>query len=236
MASKLLRKIIRIDEDKCNGCGECVSSCAEGALALVNGKARLVKEKYCDGLAACLKECPQGALTIVEREAEDFDEAAARRHLEEKAGESRSPGPAVSQLEKSAAESPGQVANRQESGLSHWPVQLALVPARAKFLEGSDLILIADCVPFAYPNLHQDFLKDHSVLVACPKLDDTEAYMLKLTEIFKISNIKSLTIVHMEVPCCSGLVYIARKALEHSGRDIPIKEVTIGINGDIQSA
>jgi Pyruvate/2-oxoacid:ferredoxin oxidoreductase delta subunit len=214
MAVKVMRKIIRIDENKCNGCGECISSCAEGALALVDGKARLVKEKYCDGLAVCLKECPQGALSIEERKAESFDVEAVR------------------QMETKASVLAGP---RQESMLSHWPVQLALVPAGAKFLEGSDVVLVADCVPFAYPDLHRDYMQGHSVLVACPKLDDADAHLAKLTEIFKKNNIRSLTILHMEVPCCSGLVYIARQALKQSRKDIPIQEVTIGIRGEVKA-
>lgn len=236
MVSKVLRKIIHIDEEKCNGCGACIDSCAEGALALVDGKARLVKEKYCDGLAACLKECPRGALTIVEREAEDFDEEATRQYLEEKRKAIANtpcacPGSAIRQMEVPAVkESTGVAA--QEPMLSHWPVQLALIPPGAKFLEDADVMLIADCVPFAYPNLHRDFLKDHSVLVACPKLDNAGAHLAKLTEILKQSDIRSLTVVRMEVPCCGGLTYIAREAIKASGRDIPFKEIVIGIRGN----
>jgi NAD-dependent dihydropyrimidine dehydrogenase PreA subunit len=239
MPVKALRKIISIDEARCNGCGECISSCAEGALALIKGKARLVKEQYCDGLAACLKECPQGALSIIERKAASFDEAAAQKHLEESEGKTASPacpGLAVRQFDKAGTKSTGKRAGRLDSCLTHWPVQLALVPTGAKFLEGSDVVLVADCVPFAYPNLHPDFLQDRSVLVACPKLDDADAHFVRLAEIFKKSGIKSLTIVHMEVPCCSGLVDIAQKALQARKKDIPIKEVTIGIKGDIKKA
>ena len=237
MTTKVLRKIIQINEEKCNGCGVCIDSCAEGALALVNGKARLVKEQYCDGLAACLKECPQGALKIVEREAEDFDEEATQEYLEEKKQAVRAapcacPGSAVRDIEKRSG-SPVSAID-QEPMLNHWPVQLTLVPAGAKFLDNTDVVLIADCVPFAYPNLHRDFLKDHSVLVACPKLDDAEAHLAKLTDILKKSNIKSLTVVHMEVPCCSGLAYIARTAIANSGKNIPFKEVTIGIKGNLK--
>ena len=240
MTTKLLRKIIQIDEAKCNGCGVCIDSCAEGALALVGGKARLVKEQYCDGLAACLKECPQGALKIVEREADDFDEAATAEHLRQKKQEAKNvpcscPGSAVRQMEKPAAKSKIPGTSRQEPMLTHWPVQLALVPAGAKFLDQADVVLIADCVPFAYANLHQDFLKDHSVLVACPKLDDAGAHLEKLTAILKKSRIKSLTVVHMEVPCCSGLTQIARKAITDSGIEVPFKGVTISIQGDIKS-
>ena len=239
MKTKVWRKIIQIDEEKCDGCGACIDSCAEGALSLVNGKARLVKEKYCDGLAACLKECPQGALIIVEREAEDFDEESTREHVQETKRTTQEtscacPGSVVRQLEKTPAETEGERTLRAEPMLSHWPVQLALVPAGAKFLDRTDLVLIADCVPFAYPNLHRDFLKDHSVLVACPKLDDAEAHREKLTDILQKSEIKSLTVVHMEVPCCSGLAYIARRALSDSGKVIPFNEVVIGIKGEIK--
>jgi len=234
MASKSLRKIIQIDESKCDGCGVCVTSCAEGALAIVDGKARLVKEKYCDGLAACLKECPQGALTIVEREAESFDEEETRQHLEKmKNAPASCPGLAVSQFEQPETGTGAGTTTRQQPMLSHWPVQLTLVPAGAAFLDRADVVLIADCVPFAYPDLHQDFLKDSAVLVACPKLDDFEAHLAKLTEILKKSDIKSLTVVRMEVPCCSGLTYIAKKAMEASGKQIPFKEVTIGIKGAV---
>lgn len=238
MTAKVLRKIIQIDEEKCTGCGICIDSCAEGALELIEGKARLVKEKYCDGLAACLKECPQGALTIVEREAEGFDEEAVREYLQEKKGKAESapcacPGSAVRQIEKMQSGIASESAAEQEAMLSHWPVQLTLVPAGAKFLENADVMLIADCVPFAYPNLHRDFLKGHSVLVACPKLDNAEAHLAKLSDILHKSDIKSLTVVRMEVPCCGGLVHIARKAIEVSGKKIPFEEIVIGIKGEM---
>jgi Pyruvate/2-oxoacid:ferredoxin oxidoreductase delta subunit len=239
MTTKVLRKIIQIDESRCNGCGECITSCAEGALALVNGKARLVKEKYCDGLAACLKECPQGALKIVEREADQFDEEAASLHVEAQQKATTGtpcacPGSAVRQFEKPGAATPGAVPEAQESTLAHWPVQLTLVPPGAKFLQGSDVLLTAQCVPVAYPNLHRDFLGGHSILIACPKLDDAEAHLAKLTEILQKTDIRSLTVLRMEVPCCSGLTRLARLALAESGKDIPFKEVVVGIRGDIK--
>jgi len=230
--SGMKRKIIEIDESKCSGCGNCVTSCAEGALALINGKARLIKEQYCDGLAACLKECPTGALKIVEREAEEFNEEAVREHLQKPAGRvSACPGSAVRQLEP---ETPAvEDRSRRKSDLAHWPVQLALVPPGAPFLDAADLVLVADCVPFAYPDLHRDFLKGHAVAVACPKLDDAEAHLERLTEILRRSRIKSLSVVHMEVPCCSGLVYLVKKALAQSGKNLPLQEITIGIKGEI---
>jgi Fe-S-cluster-containing hydrogenase component 2 len=240
MTTKVLRKIIQIDESRCNGCGECINSCAEGALALVDGKARLVKDKYCDGLAACLKECPQGALTIVEREADQFDEEAAILHVEaqEKASPGTAcscPGSAVRQFEKADTKSQPGISEAQNSNLTHWPVQLTLVPPGAKFLQGSDVLLTAHCVPVAYPNLHRDYLTDHSILIACPKLDDTEAHLAKLTEILQKTDIKSLTVLRMEVPCCSGLTRLARLALAESGKLIPFREVVIGIHGEILS-
>jgi ferredoxin len=240
MAAKVLRKIIEIDEEKCTGCGECINSCAEGALALVGGKAKLVKEKYCDGLASCLRECPTGALKIVEREAEDFDEAETNLHIKElKQKTSEVPctcaDAAVRKLEKPISKLNSTEEADQVSNLTHWPVQLTLVPAGAKFLHQADVVLVADCVPFAYPNLHRDFLKDHAVLVACPKLDDAKAHTAKLTQIIQQTNLKSLTVVRMEVPCCSGLTNIARQATASKGLTTPLKEVVISFQGNIKS-
>jgi len=239
--TKTIRKIVRIDEEKCNGCGACVPACAEGALQIIDGKAKLISETYCDGLGACLGECPQGAITIEERAAEGFDEEVVKLHLEVKkpTGEELPCGcssATVTQFEKQEATGaiPREVTN-QRSMLSHWPVQLTLVPPTAPFLQGADLVLAADCVAFAYAGFHQDFLKNRSLLVACPKLDDFQAHLKKLTDILSHSQVKSLTVVHMEVPCCSGLVYMVKQAMQLSGKDIPLKEVTIGIRGDLRS-
>ena len=241
MTTTTLRKIVRIDEEKCNGCGACVPACAEGALQIVDGKAKLISEIYCDGLGACLGECPQGAITIEERAAEDFDEEAAKLHLEERKPIREGlpcgcPSATVTQFERQEATGvvPGE-ATDQPSMLSHWPVQLTLVPPSAPFLQGADLVLAADCVPFAYAGFHQDFLRGHALLVACPKLDDFAAHQRKLTEILHHSPVKSLTVVHMEVPCCSGLAYMAKQAIHLSGKDIPFKEINIGIRGDLKS-
>jgi ferredoxin len=237
--TKTLRKIVNIDQDKCNGCGNCILSCAEGALQIVEGKAKLISEKYCDGLGACLGECPQDAIIIEERIADEFDEEAVELHLEEKENVSEElpcgcSSATVTQFD--CQDSPrvvqGETGN-QQSMLSHWPIQLTLVPPTAPFLQGVDLILAADCVPFTYARFHQDFLKNHSLLVACPKLDDIQAHIKKLTDILSHSQVKSLTLAHMEVPCCYGLVHMAKQAIQLSGKDIPFKEITFGIKGDL---
>jgi ferredoxin len=238
MTVKTIRKIVKIDNEKCNGCGACVPRCAEGALQIINGKARLVSEVYCDGLGACLGECQVGAITIEERVAEDFNEEAVERHLneEEHEEETLACGCSSAQVQELIEHTP--VASgapiHQTSTLRHWPVQLTLVPVRAPFLQGADVLLAAHCTAFAYGDFHQDFLKDHALLIACPKLDDIEAHLEKLTQLVAHSGMKSLTVLHMEVPCCSGLVYLAKKAIEASGRKIPLKEITIGVNGEIK--
>jgi len=239
MVTKTVRKIVKIDEEKCNGCGMCVPACAEGALQIINGKAKLTNEVYCDGLGACLGECPQGAITIGERAADNFDEEAAKLHLEKGRHTTETlpcgcPSATVRQLERheTTGTATGEMTG-QRSMLSHWPIQLTLVPPTAPFLQGADLLLVADCVPFTYARFHQDFIKDHAVLVACPKLDDFQAHLKKLTDILSHSSVKSLTIVHMEVPCCSGLAHMAKQAMKLAGKDIPLKEVTIGIKGDL---
>ena len=242
MTTKTIRKIIKIDEEKCNGCGACVPACAEGALQIVDGKAKLISETYCDGLGACLGECPQGAITIEEREAREFDEQAVKLHIEEKESvrEELPCGCAsatVNRFERQEAAGSATVEREaQPSMLGHWPVQLTLVPPTAPFLQGVDLVLASDCVPFAYAGFHRDFLKNHSLLVACPKLDDFQAHLKKLTSILSHSSVKSLTVVHMEVPCCSGLVHMARQAIQLSGKHIPLEEVTISIKGDLLPA
>jgi NAD-dependent dihydropyrimidine dehydrogenase PreA subunit len=241
MMTTAVRKIVRIDEEKCTGCGLCVPACAEGALQIVNGKARLVSERYCDGLGACLGECPYGAITIEERPADEFDKEATQQHLAEKEPAHNELPCGCSSATVTQFEAPEAVtavtreAASPPSTLRHWPIQLTLVPPTAPFLQGADLVLAADCVPFAYAGFHQDFLRNHSLLVACPKLDDFPAHLVKLTSILRQSDVKSLTVVHMEVPCCSGLTHMAQQALKLSGKDIPFREVTIGIKGDIKA-
>jgi Pyruvate/2-oxoacid:ferredoxin oxidoreductase delta subunit len=260
--ARVKRQIISIDKERCDGCGFCVPSCAEGALKIVNGKARLVKESYCDGLGACLGECPQGALTILEMEADEYDEAEVLANLrqidplsvETYATRSRShsadpiplyasggtllpsnlgevlacPSNWVAQWEE---EEPAPAMERRRSQLRQWPVQLHLLPARAPFFEGADLVLVADCVPFAYANFHEDFLRGNVVAVGCPKLDDARAYVDKVAQILQQSNIRSLKVAYMEVPCCRGLVKVAQQALANSGKSIPFESVMITIAG-----
>jgi Fe-S-cluster-containing hydrogenase component 2 len=249
MTTKTVRKIIRIDEEKCDGCGLCVPSCVEGALQIVDGKARLVSERYCDGLAACLGECPTGALTIEERTAEEFDEEAVKLYLREQEHEHEfaheheedqlpcgCPSATVAQFDRGEAAGV-EIADAPSLPplLGQWPVQLTLVPPKAPFLQGTDLLLVADCVPFAYAGFHRDFLRDHSLLVACPKLDDYQAHLRKLTAILTESDIKSLTVLIMEVPCCFGLAHMVNQAVQASGKDISVETVTIGVRGEIKS-
>ncbi|GAW93679.1 ATP-binding protein [Calderihabitans maritimus] len=237
-----IRNIVKIDEDKCNGCGLCVPACAEGAIQIVDGKARLIADRYCDGLGACLGHCPNDAITIIKREAEEFDEEAVKEHLASRKQSSHMigscPGSRVMSLEKTKrlereAES-GDLKISIRSQLTQWPVQLMLVPANASFLQNADLLLTADCVPFAYANYHLDLLKGKKVLVGCPKLDDLQYYVGKLTDIFRLNDLRSITVAYMEVPCCSGLVRAVREAMKNAGKSIPIDLVQIGIDGQKQ--
>lgn len=230
----MLRNIVKIDEDKCNGCGLCVPACAEGAIQIIDGKARLVAENLCDGLGACLGDCPRDAITMEQREANEFDEEA----VEKAAKASARPAPAHGGCPSSRAmnltpkpETGGSEASRQ-SRLGNWPVQLNLVPPTAPFLQEADLLLAADCAPFAYADFHKDFLNDKTLVIGCPKLDDGQVYLEKLTRMLQENTINSLTVVRMEVPCCSGLATIAQQALAASGKQIPFETVTIGIKGE----
>ncbi|MBM4031354.1 MAG: 4Fe-4S dicluster domain-containing protein [Planctomycetes bacterium] len=279
-----LRQIIKIDEDKCTGCGECIPGCPEGALQVIDGKARLISDLFCDGLGACLGTCPVDAIAIEEREAEPYDERrvmeniarqgpntinAHLEHLREHGefellktaldflkergiGVPRPaphagggcPGSRAVQFEDKAPAaaapsplplSPGERGEgvRAPSRLRQWPVQITLVPPQAPYLKGADVVLVADCVPFAYASFHEDFLKGRVVLVGCPKLDDVDFYRRKLAEVFRQNDIKSIEVVHMEVPCCFGLVHVLRQALADSGKDIPATETTISLRGEV---
>lgn len=247
-----IRKIVNIDEDKCNGCGLCVPNCAEGAIKIIDGKAKLLAENLCDGLGACLGECPKGAITITEREADEFDEAAVHAHLNKKeehschgghGGQHRHGGGgcpgsramAINRQDnaaKAAAVSSGDIEVKIKSQLTQWPVQLMLAPERAPYFENADLLITADCVPFAYPNYHLDLLKGKKVVVGCPKLDDIGYYVEKLTRIITSNSIKSVTVAFMEVPCCGGIVRATEEALEVSGKNIPLSKIRININGE----
>ena len=201
----MVRRIIQIDQEKCNGCGVCANACHEGAIGIVDGKAKLLRDDYCDGLGDCLPACPTGAITFVEREAAPYDEAAVL------AAKSQSP---------------------TQSQLRQWPVQIKLAPIHAPWLNGAKLLIAADCTAYAYANFHQDFIRDHAVLVGCPKLDSID-YSVKLTEILKNNDVRSVTVVRMEVPCCGGIEFAVKKALQASGKLLPWSVVTVSTDGKI---
>jgi len=259
-----IREMVNIDEEKCDGCGLCVPSCAEGAIKIIDGKAKLIADNLCDGLGACLGDCPQGAITIEKREADEFDEnAVAKRladigrepiphdHAQESVGGCPSARVQVIPSSKpvhaadgcpssrmvnfpSNPTSEAQDADQRSSELRQWPVQLHLVPPTAPFLNDKEVLLAADCVPFAYADFHQTMLKDRALLIACPKLDNTQPYVQKLVAMLQQNRIKKLLVAHMEVPCCSGLIAIARQALTESGVDVPFETIKVGIQGDVK--
>jgi NAD-dependent dihydropyrimidine dehydrogenase PreA subunit len=272
------RKIIKIDENKCNGCGLCIPNCPEGAIQIIDGKARLISDLFCDGLGACIGHCPEGAITIEEREAKSYDERkviknivkqgknvilahlahlkshAQHQYLKEaleflkekniaipeqeiftghKHESASCPGAKIMDFrEKKEAAGESLPNLKAASQLRQWPVQINLVPPFAPYLEGADLLVAADCVPFAYADFHQDLLKNKILLVGCPKFDDLKAYQEKFKQIFKENHPKSITYAHMEVPCCFGLIGIIKQAIAESGKTIPFKEVTINIKGE----
>ena len=219
----MLRKIIKIDESKCNGCGACASACHEGAIAMVDGVAKLMREDYCDGLGDCLPACPTGAITFETREAPAYDEAAVKRaQLEKKLMQELGGGMPCGCPGSQTIASP----------LYNWPVQIKLAPVNAPYFSSADLLIAADCTAYAYGNFHNDFIKDRVVLIGCPKLDDGD-YSEKLKAIITNNDIKSVTVVRMEVPCCGGIEMAARNALKQSGKFIPWQVVTISIDGKI---
>lgn len=203
----MIRKIIHIDEEKCNGCGLCANACHEGAIDMIDGKAKLVRENFCDGLGDCLPECPTGAITFVEREAPEYDEAAVAR----------------ARLEKQ---------QKEDEALLNWPVQIKLAPIQAPYFEGANLLIAADCSAYAYAAFHKDFVTGKITLIGCPKLDSID-YSEKLTQILTCNSIASVTVVRMEVPCCGGMEYAVKKAIENSGKFIPQQVITVGIKGEI---
>ncbi|MHC4157806.1 MAG: ATP-binding protein [Planctomycetota bacterium] len=233
----VMRNIVKIDEEKCNGCGQCVDACAEGAIKLVNGKAKLVSETYCDGLGACIGHCPEDAITIEKKEVKEFDEKAAKKHLAEiqlhkEHTDFVCPGMMAKNLRKKGKKTKSKTAS-VPSQLTHWPVQLKLVSPNAPYFANADLLLVADCVPFAMGDFHNRFLTGHSIVVGCPKLDDPDFYIEKFAAILKANKLNSLTVIHMEVPCCFGLTNIARQAIAQSGTKLPFEDVTIDLQGNV---
>jgi NAD-dependent dihydropyrimidine dehydrogenase PreA subunit len=246
-----VREVIKIDEKLCDGCGDCVTACAEGAIEIIDGKARLVSDVYCDGLGACLGHCPQGALTVIEREADSFDEEAVERRLADLRTGSPAPDRPMMQVvaqppamgggcpgsraqmhEPAAPSSPFVPGSGPASQLRHWPVQLHLVPPTAPFFQDADVLLAADCVAFAVADFHQRFLAGHSLAIACPKLDaNQEIYIQKLVAMIDQARIKSLKVMVMEVPCCGGLVRLVEEALHRSQHDVPVECLVVGTQG-----
>lgn len=227
----MIRKIIEIDEEKCNGCGACAKACHEGAIGMVNGKAKLLRDDYCDGLGDCLPACPTGAIQFVEREAAAYNEAAVLASKEQSScSKGGCPGAAAKVLQPSQKET--HLPSPVESQLRQWPIQIKLAPIRAPWFDGAKLLIAADCTAYAYANFHQDFIRDHITLVGCPKLDAVD-YSVKLTEILKNNDICSIMVVRMEVPCCGGIEFAVKKALLSSGKLLPWQVVTISTDGKI---
>lgn len=232
----MLRKIIEIEESKCNGCGLCASACHEGAIAMIDGKAKLIRDDYCDGLGNCLPVCPTGAITFVEREAAAYDELAVQENMKKQAEKAPPlpcgcPGSQAKQLVKEAPTASPETLSI-DSELQQWPVQIKLVPVNASYFNNANLLIAADCAAYAYANFHQKFMRGKITLIGCPKLDEVD-YSNKLTEIIKNNEIKSVTVVRMEVPCCGGIEHATVNALKNSGKFIPWQVVTISTNGTI---
>ena len=228
----MLRKIIKIDEEKCNGCGACADACHEGAIEMINGKARLTREDYCDGLGDCLPACPVDAISFEEREAPEYNEEAVRKAKMEKFGVKLPcgcPGTQSKAIERKPAPANTEIVTSQ---LSQWPVQIKLVPVNAPYFDGANLLIAADCAAYAYGNFHNEFIRNRITLIGCPKLDEGD-YSEKLTQIIKNNDIKSVTIVRMQVPCCAGIENAAKRALQASGKFIPGQVVTISTDGRI---
>lgn len=238
------RKIIEIDEDKCNGCGACVTGCAEGALQIVNGKAKLVNDVFCDGLGACIGECPTGALKIIERDAPEFDEEAVKDYLHKKPAMAPPPGGCPGMQLRFAQQPPAQIPKAESSGISgqvirselnQWPTQLHLVPVEAPFFKNRELVVLSTCAPSASPDVNWRFIRGRAIAIACPKLDRTEGYVEKLAAIFKSNGIPKVIVVRMEVPCCGGLTMMVQEAARRSGRtDLIVEEATIGLDGELR--
>jgi NAD-dependent dihydropyrimidine dehydrogenase PreA subunit len=243
------RKIIEIDEDKCTGCGQCVTGCAEGALAIIDGKAKIVRDMFCDGLGACIGHCPEDALHIIEREADDFDEEAAMEHVRKMGGvghhsgcpsaqvTTRTPGhggcPSAGMMQMEPCAKANVPSSQAGSALSHWPIQIRLIPPHAPFLQDADLLIAGDCCPVATPDFHARFLAGRTIMLGCPKFDNAGEYVERLTQVFAQNRINSVTVLEMEVPCCSGLSRIVSQALAQSGRDIPCVRAIVARDGNV---
>jgi NAD-dependent dihydropyrimidine dehydrogenase PreA subunit len=244
-----VRKIIKIDEELCNGCGECVGVCAEAALEIVDGKARLVGERYCDGLGACLGGCPTGALAVIDAEAEPFDEAAVEELIASKGGPAHKPAPigakphggcpgaAMMDFKKAMGQDGARTVTQsgQASTLSQWPIQINLVPPHAPFLRNARLLVAADCAPAALPSFHSEFLPARVLLIGCPKFDDMDGYFQRFVEIFKRNNIRDVTVLRMEVPCCAPLELMIAAAAQAAGKDVPVEAAVVTRQGEIAS-
>lgn len=236
----MIRKIIQIDEEKCNGCGACAAACHEGAIGMINNKAKLLRDDYCDGLGDCLPACPTGAITFIQREAAEYDEKAVLENKQKKMQEASAishagcPGHQIRRFEQTDEVTQTVKADipHHPSRLGQWPCQIKLVPVNAPYLSGAKLLIAADCTAFSYANLHDGFMKGKITLIGCPKLDSID-YSEKLTEIIKNNDIQSLTVVRMEVPCCGGLEIAVKKALQNSGKLIPWQVVTISVDGKV---
>lgn len=231
----MIRKIVSINEELCNGCGACANACHEGAIAMINGKAKLIKDDYCDGLGDCLPACPTNAISIIEREASAYDEKAVELNLQKKKEQFHHQGCQGSMVKNFKRDTPCTSSESKfESMLSQWPVQIKLVPVNAPYFNNADLLISADCTAYAYANFHNDFIKNHITLIGCPKLDNSD-YSEKLTEIIKNNNIKSIKVVRMEVPCCSGITNAVIQAIQNSGKDIPLDVAIITCDGNIKN-
>lgn len=247
------RTIIQINEELCNGCGLCAQACHEGAIEMVNGKAHLISDTYCDGLGACLPNCPTNAITMLEREAAAYDETAVQKHLENKSAGQKTPSFTPLPVDHSHGHTcPGSAARNLRptvvhpvqtqtaptpsfvSELKQWPVQIKLVNPHAPYFENADLLVAADCTAYAYANFHAEFIRGRITLIGCPKLDDNQYYTEKLTEILGSNSIRSITVVRMEVPCCSGIVGAVKRAMLNSGKIVPYNEIVIGIDGSAE--
>lgn len=241
----MIRKIISINEDKCNGCGICATACHEGAIEIINGKAKLIKDEYCDGLGDCLPGCPMDAITIIEREADEYNEEAVKERMKEREEKSNESLPCgcpgtmakkiVRKVIKKVKPEEKQISNKEVvSELSQWPIQLNLINPHSEFLSDADLLIAADCTAYSYANFHRDFIKGHITMIGCPKLDDIEYYKEKLTEILRYNNVKSIKVIRMTVPCCGGIVSAVKEAMLNSGLIVPYSEVMVDTDGSVR--